>query len=340
MKYALIMDQLYLFIFRKKNNTPIVTLDHIQYRNVRVSELVAILIDDEYKTVKWIDQGSKSIQFMVTHEESARIGENLLNQFNSFCEHPIQFRPIRNDAFQQIRFIQKYDLGLLNQFEGFNGIIEDDVQLSLIIDNHYHLDGQLEISLALIMNDGKIVIFDKWNTWKSKKCFDEITVQVNPLIDNFYQRQPLLINLANEAFSDFLKSMDDLREFLIAARNFTIDDEILKAVYLDLKDRNRSLTSLELSIENREKIRKDLNNVHSLLRKRNPENFSYVDFIRVIAKSPPQFNYSPQHEFEITTSRAYNALLKKQRIFSNWDNIRFAYEQEQIQTLRQIQPFI
>jgi hypothetical protein len=319
---------------------PIVTLDHLQFRNVRVSELVAILIDNEYKTVKWIDQGSKSIQFMVTHEESARIGERLLNQFNNICNHPDQLPVNPNNAFQQIRFIQKYDLPLLNQFQDFAGLIGDDIRLSLVIDNHYHLEGQLEISLALTMNDGKVVIFDKWNTWKSKKCFDEITVQVNPQINNFYEREQLLANLSNEAFSDFLKSMGALREFLIAARNFTIDGETLKAVYLDLKDRNRSLTSLEISYENRDKIKNDLKSVNWFIRGRNQEGFSYVDFLRIIAKSPPKFNYSPQHEFEITTSRAYNALLKKQRIFSNWDNIRFAYEQEQIQTLRQIQPFI
>jgi hypothetical protein len=319
---------------------PIVTLDHIQYRNVRVSELVAILIDDEYKTVKWIDQGSKSIQFMVTHEESERIGANLLHQFNAFCEHPIQFRPIRNDAFQQIRFIQKYDLGLLNQFEGFNDLIEDDVQLSLIIDNHYHLDGQLEISLVLSIDGGNIVIFDKWSTLKSKNCFKEIAVEVNPQIDNFIHRDPLLINLANEAFNDFLKSMGDLREFLIAARDFTLNGETLKAVYLDFKDRNRSLTNLDLSKENRDKIKNDLSNVNWFIRGRNQEDFSYVDFLRIIAKSPPQFYYNPQHEFEITTSRAYNSLLKKQKIFSYRNNLRFTYEEEQLHTLHQIEPII
>ena len=319
---------------------PIVTLDHIQYRNLRVSELVAILINDEYKTVKWNDQGSKSIQFMVTHEESARIGENLLNQFNAFCEHPIQFRPIRNDAFQQIRFIQKCDLGLLNQFEGFNDLIEDDVQLSLIIDNHYHLEGQLEISLALSINRGGLVVFDKWSTSKSKNCFKEITVEVNPHIDNFIHRNPLLINLANEAFNDFLKSMDELKEFLIAARDFTINGETLQAVYLDLKDRNRSLTSLRLSKENRGKIKNDLNSVSNFIRGRNQEDFSYVDFIRIIAKFPPQFYYNPQNEFEITASRAYNSLLKKQKIFSDRNDRRFPYEEEQLHTLHQIEPII
>ena len=130
--------------------------------------------------------------------------------------------------------------------------------------------------------------------------------------------------------------MKELKEFLIAARDFTINGETLQAVYLDLKDRNRSLTSLRLSDENREKIKNDLNSVRNFIRGRNQEDFSYVDFIRIIAKSPPQFLYNPQYEFEITTNRAYNSLLKKQKIFSVIHDERFPYEGEQIRTLNEI----
>ena len=139
---------------------PIITIDNLYYQREQIKELVAILIDDEYKTVKWIDQGSRSIQFMVTHSESEIIGRNLLNQFHNICAHPMHQHPIPNEQFRQIRLINKYDLGQLNQFQDFNGLIEDDVQLSLIIDNHYHLEGQLEISLALSINEGDIVVFD------------------------------------------------------------------------------------------------------------------------------------------------------------------------------------
>ena len=319
---------------------PIITIDNLYYQREQIKELVAILIDDEYKTVKWIDQGSKSIKFMVTHSESEIIGENLLNQFHNICAHPIHQHPIPNQQFQQIRLINKYDLGPLNQFQDFIGLIEDDVQLSLIIDNHYHLEGQLEISLALSINEGDIVVFDKWSTSKSKNCFNDIEVVVNPQANNFFQRDQLLINLSNEAYTDFEKSMKELEGFLIAARDFTINGETLKAVYLDLKDRNRSLTSLRLSDENREKIKSDLNSVRNFIRGRNREDFSYVDFIRIIAKSPPQFYYNPQNDFEITASRAYNSLLKKQKIFSDRNDRRFPYEEEQLQTLNEIAPII
>ena len=324
---------------------PIITIDNLYYQREQVKELVAILIDDEYKTVKWIDQGSKSIKFMVTHSESEIIGENLLNQFHNICAHPIHQHPIPNQQFQQIRLINKYDLGPLNQFQDFIGLIEDDVQLSLIIDNHYHLEGQLEISLALSINEGDIVVFDKWSTSKSKNCFNDIEVVVNPQANNFFQRDQLLINLSNEAFSDFKKSLDELRDFLTTARNFTLNYETLKAVYLDLKGRNRSLTSLMLSNENKQQIKDDLNRVNSFIgrrfiRGRNREDFSYVDFIRIIARSPPQFYYNPQNEFEITASRAYNSLLKKQKIFSDRNARRFPYEEEQLQTLHEIEPII
>ena len=319
---------------------PIITVDNLYYQREQIKELVAILIDGEYKTVKWIEQGSKSIKFMVTHSESEIIGRNLLNQFHNICAHPIHQNPIPNEQFQQIRLINKYDLGPLNQFQDFIGLIEDDVQLSLIIDNHYHLEGQLEISLALSINEGDIVVFDKWGTSKSKNCFNDIEVVVNPQANNFFQRDQLLINLSNEAYTDFEKSMKELEGFLIAARDFTINGETLKAVYLDLKDRNRSLTSLRLSDENRDKIKHDLNSVSNFIRRRNREDFSYVDFIRIIAKSPPQFYYNPQNDFEITASRAYNSLLKKQKIFSDRNDRRFPYEEEQLQTLNEIAPII
>lgn len=319
---------------------PLVTLDHLYFRNEQIQELVAVLIDDRYKTVKWIDNGGKSIKFMVTHSESEIIGEHLLNQFNDIGAHPDHQHLIPNEQFEQIRFIKEYDLGPLNRFQGFNDLIENDIQLSLIIDNHYHLEGQLEISLALTIDHGDIVVFDKWSTWQSKKCFNHTTVRVDPEFNNFFHRDQLLIDLSNEAFIDFSKSMNKLKDFLEAARNFTLSGERLKAVYLDLKDRNRSLTSLRLSDENRDKIKNDLKRVSGFVERRNGVDFNYIDFIRIIAQSPPHFYYNAQYDFEITTNRAYNSLLKKQKEFSRRNNLRFPYEQEQLETLREIETSI
>ena len=109
---------------------------------------------------------------------------------------------------------------------------------------------------------------------------------------------------------------------------------------MDLKDRNRSVTSLELSNENKTKISNDLKRVSNYIGRHNDLMFNYVDFIRIIAISHPQFYYHPQFDFEITTSRAYNSLLKKQKVFSVRDQVKRNYEQEQLHTLNQIIPIL
>lgn len=123
----------------------------------------------------------------------------------------------------------------------------------------------------------------------------------------------------------------------VNARNLDVNGDTLKAVYLDLKDRNRSLTSLQISADGREKISNDLKRVISYIGRRNHDLFSYVDFIRIIAISHPQFYFHPQFDFEITTSRAYNSLLKKQKVFSDRDQVKRNYETEQVHTLHQIE---
>ncbi len=183
------------------------------------------------------------------------------------------------------------------------------------------------------------MIFDKWSPWKSKGRFYG-NFRIGNDFNNFENRNLLLNDLAVEIYNDFAKSLEELREFLSGARNLEIDSNTLKAVYLDLKDRNRSLTSLQLSAEGREKISNDLKRVNSYIGRRNHQIFSYVDFIRIIAIIHPQFYYHPQFDFEITTSRAYNSLLKKQIVFSDRDQKKRSYEDEQLHTLFQIEQIL
>ena len=315
---------------------PRITLDYVHYNRQEIPDLVALLMDGEFTTLKWLDNGSKSTKFIVTHEESAIIFQNLLNRFNEVCQLPIQVFDVLNDEYQRKRFIKKHDLSQLNQLNGFRGLIENDVQLSLILDNHYHLDGQLEISLAISFQNSEIVIFDKWSPWKSKGHFYN-NMSIGTDYNNFANRNILLNDLSDEIYVEFTKSVDELRDFLSGARNLDVNGDTLKAVYLDLKDRNRSLTSLQISADGREKISNDLKRVISYIGRRNHDMFSYVDFIRIIAISHPQFYFHPQFDFEITTSRAYNSLLKKQKVFSDRDQVKRNYEAEQVHTLHQIE---
>ena len=318
---------------------PQITLDYVHYNQQEIPDFVALLMDGEFTTLKWIDNGNKSIKFIVTHEESVIIFQNLLDRFNEVYQIPIQEFDVIEDEYQYKRLIKKHDLSQLNHLNGFGGLMEDDVQLSLILDNHFHLDGQLEISLAISFHNSEIVIFDKWSPWKSKGRFYG-NFRIGNDFNNFENRNLLLNDLAVEIYNDFAKSVEELREFLSGARNLEIDSNTLKAVYLDLKDRNRSLTSLQLSAEGREKISNDLKRVNSYIGRRNHQIFSYVDFIRIIAIIHPQFYYHPEFDFEITTSRAYNSLLKKQIVFSDRDQKKRSYEDEQLHTLFQIEQIL
>jgi hypothetical protein len=317
-----------------------ITLDNINYNGREIPDLVALLMDGEFATLKWLESGNKSTKYIVTHEESAFIFQSILDKFKEVSQFPFIGLEILKEEFHNNRFIKKHDLLLLNQFDGFDELIEDDVQLSLIFDNHYHLDGQLEISLALSFQNNEIVIFDKWSPWKSKGCFNSETNNLGKDFNNFEKRAYVLNQFTDHVFNDFTKSLDELREFLSGARNLELNGNILKAVYLDLKDRNRSLTSLEISNENRVKITNDLKRVENYIKRGNHDRFTYVDFIRIIAISHPQFYYHPQFDFEITTSRAYNSLLKKQKVFSVRDQVKRNYEQEQLHTLNQIIPIL
>jgi hypothetical protein len=320
---------------------PQITLDYIHYNRQEIPDLVALLMDGEFTTLKWLDNGNKSTQFIVTHEESVIIVQNLLNRINEGYQIPIQVFHVLDDEYQVKRVIKKHDLSRLNQLSGFDGLIENDVQLSMILDNHYHLDGQLEISLALSFQNDEIVIFDKWSPWKSKGHFyNNGTIRIGNNFNNFANRNRLLEGLADEIYNDFENSLADLKGFLLGASNLEVNGDTLKAVYLDLKDRNRSVTSLELSNENKTKISNDLKRVSNYIGRHNDHMFNYVDFIRIIAISHPQFYYHPQFDFEITTSRAYNSLLKKQKVFSVRDQVKRNYEQEQLHTLNQIIPIL
>jgi hypothetical protein len=318
-----------------------VTLDKLHFRNIVIEDLVAILINNEYKSVKWLNQGSKSVMRMVTHAESALVGQKLCELFSACGEYDLRPPEIERDEFDNIRFIQKIDLGHLYYFHGFSNLCDHDTHLALIIDNHYHIDGQLEISLALSFNEDDIVVFDKWSTGKVKNNFSENTIQIDPNYDNFRNRNYLIEELSSLAYKDFWSSLMELKQFLSEARNFTIQHQTLMAVYLDLKDRNRSLTNLNISADNRYMIKRDLERVERFFRNNDQREFNYADFIRIIAKNyPHQFRYNPQFDFEITTSRAYNSLLKKQKIFSESNNTRRRYEEEQVQILINILPIV
>jgi hypothetical protein len=84
---------------------PLITLDYIQYNRQEIPDLVALLMDGEFTTLKWLDNGSTSTKFIVTHEESAIIFQNLLNRFNEVHQIPIQVFDVLENEYQHKRLI-------------------------------------------------------------------------------------------------------------------------------------------------------------------------------------------------------------------------------------------
>ena len=297
-----------------------VTFDQVHYQNHPINDFVALINNGEYNSIKWRENGINSCKYMVTHAESFKIFQSLVELLNQEYELDLQFMQVDENNFNEIRWIEKFDLTRLNQFDDFRNLIDDDVKISIIIDNNYHLDGHLEISIAMTFDDDRMIIFDKWSPQNAKFCFNEVNIQVDPGYDNFVDRNNLIYSIASVVFNDIRLSLQILKTFLRTAQNFEINRNILKAVYLDIKDRNRSLTNLVLLKENRKKIKEDIDYVNRNYRA-NANALSYVDFIRVICIPQPEFRYNKKIEFELTASRAYKTLINMTQEFSEDNHI-------------------
>jgi hypothetical protein len=314
-----------------------VTFDYIQHQNTRIEEFVAVLLGEQYKAVKKIEGGSTSIKYMLTHEEGYQIGLQLFEQFNNLRNrHNDQANITFRDAFHNPAFFCEINLGGLNEFHGFDNLFGNEVSLTLIIDNIYELDGQLEISLALTFDQEHSVIFDKWSPWKSKKFFEEITHTVDPRFNNFYNRIILINELTQDIFKDFEKSLERLKFFIDIARNIPVNRRKMHAIYLDLKNRNRSISSLTIGNENFKRIKDDLDSVSSFIIRSHRLDFNYVDFLQLIAKKYTRFMFEDYSDFEISENRSYKALLKLQEAFSRDANRFYDYETDQVELFDRI----
>jgi hypothetical protein len=322
-----------------KKNIMAVTFDAVHYQNNQIEDLVAIINNGNYNSIKWLEYGSNPCKYMVAHAESFQIFQSLIEEINQEYRLDLQFQQVDENGFNEIRWIQKFDLTRLNRFDGFRGLIGDDVRISIIIDNNYHLNGHLEVSLAMTFDGGQMIVFDKWSPQNGKHCFRDVMINVEPGYDNFINRHNLINQVALDIFEDFKNSLSDLIRFLRNAQIFQINGVLLKAVYLDLKDRNRSFTNLKLSKDNRKKIKEDLDYVNRNIYAYD-NALSYVDFIRVIGIPQPEFRYNKNIEFELTASRAYKTLIKMVEKFSNDNQDRQEYEAEQVQTLLQIEQIL
>jgi hypothetical protein len=175
-------------------------------------------------------------------------------------------------------------------------------------------------------------VIEKWSPSDKPSIFDRINNQIDPRVDNFNTRvrYDLINNIVQSAFDLFSKSIEDLKKFIISANTFPIDHEKMVPVYLDIKNRNRSKTSLMTNDDRIKQISNDVIASNSLIERLNRENYCYTDFLLLVSIDRFKLNtiYSHFNSAELTASRAYKDLIKKVDSF-NRPQFKERFEQEQ-----------
>ena len=318
-------------------------LDNLHYNGNLVTDLIVVTNNrQDYICVKTTDDSSTSYKFLVSHEESFEIGllifESFMINFGQLNVAPI----FQNLDFERDRFSFRFDIGELGQFNDFENIDCRGIQIFFLVDNQLSLNSQFEILLCMEFSNNEIVIFDKWSVSKTKNSFANNLPQIGLQHHNFNDRREVRSKLAESAFSDFRSSIHQLNDFMVSARRFEIQRPHLLAVYLDLKNRNRSRTNLILSPENRTTIRNDLRRVGEYIQQMNDDFvFSYVDFLFIIGKQLEIRGGLNSFDFEITASRVYNSLMSKQKSFDQLPmQRRLEYEEDQYSLLYGIRDIV
>jgi hypothetical protein len=230
-------------------------------------------------------------------------------------------------------FYQYFPVAPFNRFDGFQDLNCNDFNIGIIVTNDYHLNGKLEIILGYYHNiSDNFNVIEKWSPSDKPSIFDKINNQIDPRVNNFNtrERHNLIQNIVQSAFDMFSKSIEVLKKFIISANTFPIDHEKIVPVYLDIKNRNRSKTSLMTNDDRIKKISNDVSTSNSLIQSLNKENYCYTDFLILISIDRFKINtiYTHFNSTELTSSRAYKDLINKVDSFKR-PQFKERFEQEQ-----------
>jgi hypothetical protein len=317
---------------------PQLFLDYLYHNNRPINEYVKVFDENnQFISVKENNGSQTSHTYLVTHKECSQIAFELHEKFSEICrniEAPVYNLNDLNDRIEKIQFSQYFAVGPFNRFNGFQDLNCDEYNIGIIVTNDYHLKGKLEILLGYIHNiSDSFNVIEKWSPSDKPSIFDKINNQIDPRVDNFNprERHDLLKNIVQSAFDMFSECIKDLKNFIISANTFQIDHEKIVPVYLDIKNRNRSKTSLMTNDDRVKKISNDVSASNSLIERLNREDYCYTDFLLLISMDRFKLDtiYTHFNSAELTSSRAYKDLIKKVDSFNRPQfKERFEHEQE------------
>lgn len=316
---------------------PQLFLDYLYHNNSPINEYVKVFDENnQFICIKENNGSETSHTYLVTHRESDRIAFKLHEKFSEICwnvEPPLHDFVDFDERKDRRQFYRYLKVSPFNRFNGFENLNCNEYNIGIIVTNEYHLGGKLEIVLGYYHNiSDSFNVIEKWSPSDNPSIFDEINNQIDPVVENFNtrERHELISNIVQCAFERFRKSIDGLKQFIISANSFPINNENIVPVFLDIKNRNRSKTSLMTNEDRIKQISNDVTSSNSLIERLHKENYCYTDFLLLICIDRFRFNtYNHFNSSELTASRAYRDLKKKVNSFTR-PQFKESYEQEQV----------
>lgn len=341
-------------------NYPI--LDNLEYDGKKVKEYFAIVQNSREKNIYGVRPISELNTF-ISHEETRKVVKLILSDLCekydlnsiSFLENEFEEYD-SNGAYYQ----ESYYLGCFNDIKYFKelGLEElDDYLIGVSMTNEYSSDGTYQI--AIWVKHEKIesqtyIVLDKWSISSMNQPNYFGKLYPDPKEFRFNMRDEFYEKIRNIVSIRFFKNIQVLFNFIEAACKLEIYEEQLLPVFLNIRDKNRSITALENNSELRKKIEQEahyfqdcIERLKDLKKTRYIMSYTYLDFLYLLAdfKSLKDDHRSIFKDFKdfkskLTSSSDFKSIYQTVVNFKNNTHRKASFEEDQMELYNRIKPLI
>jgi hypothetical protein len=258
-------------------------LDYLEYNGEQVTDFFAI-INPENQNVLGVKKSSDS-KYLFSHYEAEVIINSLSDRF---IEDNADIQPepivIEFDHPNNSEFTYSVLLGCLLDFQQFLNLPVENISIGLSCTNDYSYEGQLEVSLWYQHNqvDADMMVFDKWTVSSSKEIFRYNSLKIDPNRNSFEGRGDLINSCLEDIYNEFYEALSKLKEYVQDAHQMRIRYDFLVPVFLNIRDKNRSVTALKNSEPRRKSLEKEIRKVENIIGF-NTKNWTYLDFLEILS---------------------------------------------------------
>lgn len=317
-------------------------LDYLEYQGAKVYDFFAIINPESHKVLGVKHKSAQKL--ILSHSEAERILNQLSQQFieENNRLNPFEF-VLQINEISDSEYTFSMILGHLNSFEIFRNFPVENITIGLACTNDYSYEGQLEVSLWYSHSqiNNNMMVFDKWTVSSNKNLFDYSSISINPYGNNFENRNDLIKTIVEEIYKGFQKSLLRLEKFVNKAHDMQIQYDLLIPVFLNIRDKNRSVTALKNNQQRLESLRKEIIKVEEKIESfRKPrDSWTYLNFLEILSafKFENNYRYADFNDFQskFSASQDYKDLLNTVEKL-NLDDPRNEFEAEQLRLYNQI----